>query len=39
MSREDVALVVAEALEQPATVHRTIRFNNGATPIGDALTT
>ena len=39
VSREDVALVVAEALEQPATVHRTIRFNNGETPIGDALTT
>ena len=39
VSREDVALVVAETLEQPATVHRTIRFNNGATPIGDALTT
>jgi uncharacterized protein YbjT (DUF2867 family) len=39
VSREDVALVVAEALEQPATVHRTIRFNNGATPIRDALTT
>ena len=38
VSREDVALVVAEALEQPATVHRTIRFNNGETPIGDALT-
>ena len=37
VSREDVALVVAEALEQPATVHRTIRFNNGETPIGDAL--
>ena len=38
VSREDVALVVAEALEQPATVRRTIRFNNGSTPIGDALT-
>ncbi|MET1061018.1 MAG: SDR family oxidoreductase [Nocardioides sp.] len=38
VSREDVALVVAETLEQPATVGRTIRFNNGATPIGDALT-
>jgi len=38
VSREDVALVVAEALEQPATVHRTVRFNNGETPIGDALT-
>ena len=39
VSREDVALVVAEALEQPATVRRTIRFNGGATPIRDALTT
>ena len=38
VSREDVALVVAEALEQPATVRRTIRFNNGETPISDALT-
>ena len=38
VSREDVALVVAETLEQPATVRRTIRFNNGDTPIGDALT-
>jgi hypothetical protein len=39
VSREDVALVVAETLEQPATVHRTIRFNGGTTPIGHALTT
>ena len=39
VSREDVALVVAETLEQPATVHRTIRFNRGASPIGGALTT
>ena len=39
VSREDVALVVAETLEQPATVRRTIRFNGGATPIRDALTT
>ena len=30
---------VAETLEQPATVGRTIRFNSGATPIRDALTT
>jgi uncharacterized protein YbjT (DUF2867 family) len=37
--REDVALVVAETLELPATVGRTIRFNSGATPIRDALTT
>ncbi len=32
VSREDVALVVAETLEQPATVRRTIRFNNGGDP-------
>ena len=38
VSREDVALVVAHALEEPATVRRTIEFNNGETPIGDALT-
>jgi uncharacterized protein YbjT (DUF2867 family) len=38
VSREDVALVVAAALEEPTTVRRTIEFNNGETPIGDALT-
>jgi uncharacterized protein YbjT (DUF2867 family) len=39
VSREDVALVIAATLAEPATVRRTIRFNSGETPIGDALTT
>jgi uncharacterized protein YbjT (DUF2867 family) len=38
VTREDVALVVAAALEAPATVGRTIRFNNGDTPVAEALT-
>ncbi len=38
VSREDVALVVAAALEEPSTVRRTIEFNNGETPISEALT-
>lgn len=37
VSRADVAAVVAEVLHQPATHHRTIEFNNGATPIPEAL--
>ncbi len=37
VSRADVAAVVAHALGEPATIHRTIRFNAGATPIPDAL--
>jgi uncharacterized protein YbjT (DUF2867 family) len=37
VTREDVALVVATALEMPATVGRTIRFNNGDTPVAEAL--
>ncbi|WP_068157640.1 SDR family oxidoreductase [Rhodococcus phenolicus] len=37
VSRADVAAVVAAVLDRPATVHRTIEFNNGRTPIGDAL--
>ncbi|TWG12462.1 putative NADH-flavin reductase [Actinoplanes teichomyceticus] len=37
VSRADVAAVVAHALREPATIHRTIRFNSGATPIADAL--
>ena len=35
--REDVALVVAASLEEPATVGRTIVFNSGDTPIAEAL--
>jgi uncharacterized protein YbjT (DUF2867 family) len=38
VSREDVALVVAAALEDPSTVRRTIDFNNGELPIAEALT-
>ena len=37
VSREDVALVVAAVLEDPGTIGRTIRFNNGDTPIAEAL--
>ncbi|BCY11142.1 NAD(P)H-binding protein [Actinoplanes sp. L3-i22] len=37
VSRADVAAVVAHVLSGPATIHRTIRFNSGATPIADAL--
>lgn len=38
VSREDVAAVAAAALADPTTVHRTIGFNNGPTPIADAIT-
>lgn len=37
VSRGNVALVIAATLIEPATVHRTIRFNDGTTPIGQAL--
>ncbi|AEV83528.1 NAD-dependent dehydratase [Actinoplanes sp. SE50] len=37
VSRADVAAVVAHALGEPATIHRIVRFNAGATPIADAL--
>ncbi|GIE88433.1 SDR family oxidoreductase [Actinoplanes regularis] len=37
VSRADVAAVVAHALVEPATIHRVIRFNAGATAILDAL--
>ena len=37
VSRADVALVVAAALNDDSTVHRTIDFNNGDVPIGEAL--
>lgn len=37
VSREDVALVIAAVLADPGTVGRTIEFNNGDTPIADAL--
>ncbi|WP_298865487.1 NAD(P)H-binding protein [uncultured Microbacterium sp.] len=37
VSRANVALVVAQALREPATIHRTIRFNDGDTPVAEAL--
>ncbi|QGH70562.1 SDR family oxidoreductase [Pseudactinotalea sp. HY158] len=37
VSRDDVAAVAAAALEHPGTIRTTIAFNNGPTPIADAL--
>ncbi|WP_067435741.1 SDR family oxidoreductase [Nocardioides jensenii] len=37
VSRENVALVVAAALDDDATIRRTIEFNDGETPIAEAL--
>lgn len=37
VSRANVALVIAQALVEPATIGRTIRFNDGETPIAQAL--
>ena len=37
VARADVAAVIAQALPEPATIGRTIRFNTGDTPIADAL--
>ncbi|WP_022892975.1 SDR family oxidoreductase [Agromyces subbeticus] len=37
VNRADVAAVAAAVLERPQTIHRTIRFNGGSTPIADAL--
>jgi uncharacterized protein YbjT (DUF2867 family) len=37
VSRTDVALVIAAALEDDSTIGRTIDFNNGDVPIADAL--
>jgi uncharacterized protein YbjT (DUF2867 family) len=39
VSRQDVALVVAAALNDDSTVRRTIDFNNGDLPIPEALAT
>jgi uncharacterized protein YbjT (DUF2867 family) len=39
VSREDVALVAAAALNDDSTVRRTIDFNNGDLPIPEALST
>jgi len=37
VSRADVALVVAAALQDDSTIGRTIEFNNGDVPIAEAL--
>lgn len=37
VDRADVAAVVAATLHEPATIGRTIRFNQGTTPIAEAL--
>lgn len=37
VSRADVAAVVAQTLQEPSTVRRTIPFGNGDVPIADAL--
>ena len=37
VSRANVALVAAQTLVEPATIGRTIRFNDGDQPIADAL--
>ncbi|MEV6343220.1 NAD(P)H-binding protein [Actinoplanes sp. NPDC051851] len=37
VTRSDVAAVVVAALADPATIGHTIRFNNGPTPIAEAL--
>jgi uncharacterized protein YbjT (DUF2867 family) len=39
VSREDVALVAAAALNDDSTIRRTIDFNNGDLPIPEALST
>ncbi|HWU27685.1 MAG TPA: NAD(P)H-binding protein, partial [Microbacterium sp.] len=37
VSRANVALVIAETLQQPAAIRQTIRFNDGDRPIAEAL--
>lgn len=37
VSRDDVAAVLVAALGESATIRRTLAFNNGPTPIADAL--
>lgn len=37
VSRGNVAQVIAQTLIEPATIGRTIRFNDGPTPIAEAL--
>jgi hypothetical protein len=38
VSRDDVAAVAAYVLERQETVGRTIDFNNGSTPVTEAVT-
>ncbi len=38
VAREDVAAVAAAVLAEDATIKRTIEFNNGDTPIAEAIT-
>ncbi len=38
VSRADVAAVIAAVLHDPGTIGRTIRFNDGDTPIAEAIT-
>ncbi|MEE1619936.1 SDR family oxidoreductase [Zafaria sp. Z1313] len=37
VAREDVAAVAAEVLSAPGTIRRTVPFNNGPTPIAEAV--
>ncbi len=37
VSRADVAAVIAEVVDEPATIRKTVRFNSGETPISEAL--
>lgn len=37
VSRANVAMVIAAALHDPSTIGRTIRFNDGGTPIAEAI--
>lgn len=37
VSRANVALVIAATLQQSSTIGRTIRFNDGGTPIAEAI--
>lgn len=38
VSRENVATVIAETVERDSLIHKTVRFNDGDTPIAEALT-
>lgn len=38
VSRENVATVIAETVGRDSLIHQTVRFNDGPTPIAEALT-